>query len=54
MQVAVHFSVFDLELHLAPMGHVYGAVSFYFLRMHTICTTIRRLKVAVPQSMVGL
>ncbi|XP_037462584.1 uncharacterized protein LOC119334006 [Triticum dicoccoides] len=52
LSVAVHFSVFDLELHLAPMGHVYGAVSFYFLRMHTICTTIRRLKVAVPQSMV--
>ncbi|XP_044436753.1 putative F-box/FBD/LRR-repeat protein At4g03220 [Triticum aestivum] len=50
MQVAVHFSVLDLELHLAPLGHVYGAVAFYFLRMHKICTAIRRLKVAVPQS----
>ncbi|XBI13698.1 hypothetical protein VPH35_140405 [Triticum aestivum] len=50
MQVAVHLSVLDLELHLAPLGHVYGAVTFYFLRMHTICTTIRTLKVAVPRS----
>uniref|UniRef100_N1QUK4 Uncharacterized protein n=1 Tax=Aegilops tauschii TaxID=37682 RepID=N1QUK4_AEGTA len=35
MQVAADLCVFDLELHLAPLGHVYGAVVFFILEMHT-------------------
>lgn len=49
MQVAADLSVFDLELHLAPLGHVYGAMVFFILEMHRIRTAIHRLKVALPE-----
>ena len=52
MQVAVHFSVFDLELNLTSFGHVYGALVFSLLKMHRVHTTIHRLKVAIPESTV--
>uniref|UniRef100_M8C2U4 Uncharacterized protein n=1 Tax=Aegilops tauschii TaxID=37682 RepID=M8C2U4_AEGTA len=50
MHVAADLSVFDLELNLTSSGHVYGAVVFSLLKMHSVHTTIHRLKVAIPES----
>ncbi|KAI4969491.1 hypothetical protein ZWY2020_000405 [Hordeum vulgare] len=49
MQVAADLSVFDLELHLAPLGHVYGALASFFLGIHRIRDAIHRLKVVLPE-----
>ncbi|XP_044436885.1 F-box/FBD/LRR-repeat protein At5g53840-like [Triticum aestivum] len=47
MEIAADLSVMDLELHLTTLGHVYGAVVFFFLKMHRIRTAIHRLKLRV-------
>ncbi|XP_073360703.1 uncharacterized protein [Aegilops tauschii subsp. strangulata] len=49
MEVAADLSVLDLELHLTTLGHVYGAVVFFLLKIHRIATAVHRLKLRVAK-----
>lgn len=47
MEVAADLPVIDLEMHLRPWAHVYGALVLYLLGMRRVQTAARSLKVAL-------
>lgn len=46
-QVAAELSAMDLELHLTPLGHVYGAFVLHLLGTSPVRTAARSFKLAL-------